>query len=166
MNTADPVTHVELIAKNAKVSMLHIPYKGGSTIANDLVAGQVESAVLTLAAALPFLKDGKIKALSISDNVRASQLPNVKAIVEEPGLKGGALPLWQGFFVKAGTPPVILKSYEKALVEAMAQPEVQAKLQAAGITPAPMTGRQMKAFVSLQANVYRDVVTSANISLE
>ena len=67
-----------LINKQAKIEMLHVPYRGGAQIATDLVGGQVDSAVLVLSTAMPFLKDGKIKALSVSDVVRAPQLPNVK----------------------------------------------------------------------------------------
>jgi len=77
-----------LINAKAKVSMLHIPYRGGAQIANDLVGGQVESAVLVLSTAMPFLKDGKIKALSVSDTARVPQLPNVKRLGEEEGFAG------------------------------------------------------------------------------
>lgn len=156
----------ELIAKNAKVPMLHIPYRGGAQIANDLVGRQVSSAVLVLSTALPFLKDGRIKALSVSDNARVAQLPNVRRIGEEEGFKGMALPLWQGLFVKAGTSPAVVNAYEKALMEALAQPEVQAKLLEGGITVSPMTGQQLRAFVTQQAGVYRDVATSAKITME
>ena len=155
-----------LINKQAKVEMLHIPYRGGAQIANDLVGGQVDSAVLVLSTAMPFLKDGKIKALSVSDSARVAQLPNVKRIGEEEGFDGVSLPLWQGLFVKSGTSPVIVAAYEKALLQALAQPEVRAKLADAGITVAPMTGREMRAFVGPQAALYRDIVKTAKITME
>jgi tripartite-type tricarboxylate transporter receptor subunit TctC len=155
-----------LINKQAKVEMLHIPYRGGAQIANDLVGGQVDSAVLVLSTAMPFLKDGKIKALSVSDSARVAQLPNVKRIGEEEGFNGISLPLWQGLFVKAGTSPSIVAAYEKALLEALAQPDVRAKLAEAGITVAPMTGREMRAFIGPQAALYRDIVKTAKITME
>ena len=106
-----------LINKQARVSMLHVPYKGGAQIANDLVGRQIHSAVLVLSTALPFLKDGKIKALSVSDTARVPQLPNVRRIGEEEGFNGVSLPLWQGLFVKAGTPaPMVPDSNLSALV--------------------------------------------------
>ena len=114
----------ELVNSGAKVTMTHIPYRGGAQIANDLVGGQVDSAVLVLSTAMPFLKDGKIKALSVSDAQRVPQLPSVKAIGEEDGFQGTSLPLWQGLFVKAGTPTAVVATYEKALLETMATPEV------------------------------------------
>lgn len=156
----------ELINKQGKVSMLHVPYRGGAQIVNDLVGRQVHGAVLVLSTAMPFLKDGKIKALSVSGNERAPQLPNVKRIGEEEGFKGQALPLWQGLFVKAGTPAQLVAAYEKALMETLAMPEVVAKLQEAGITAAPMSGPQMRAFVSVQSNTYAEIVKAAKISLE
>ena len=155
-----------LINKQAKVAMLHVPYRGGAHITNDLVGGQVDSAMLVLSTAMPFLKDGKIRALSVSDTVRVPQLPEVKRIGEEEGFAGMALPLWQGLFLKAGTPAAIVAAYEKALKEALAQPEVRQKLQDAGITVAHMGGAEFKAFVKPQAALYRDIVTSSKITME
>ncbi len=155
-----------LINKQAKISMLHVPYRGGAQIVNDLVGRQVDSAVLVLSTAMPFLKDGKIKALSVSDTARVAQLPDVKRIGEEEGFNGVSLPLWQGLFVKAGTPPATVTAYEKALLDAVAQPDVRAKLLESGITVAPMSGQELRAFVNPQAALYRDIVTAAKITME
>lgn len=155
-----------LINRQAKVSMLHIPYRGGAQIANDLVGQQVDSAVLVLSTALPFLKERKIKALSVSDTARVPQLPEVRRIGEEEGFGGMALPLWQALFVKAGTPAATVAAYEKAMLEALSQADVKAKLNESGITVAPMGGDQLRAFVKLQAALYRDIVQTAGITTE
>jgi tripartite-type tricarboxylate transporter receptor subunit TctC len=156
----------ELINKQANVSMVHIPYRGGAQIANDLVGQQVDSAMLVMSTAMPFLKERKIKALSVSDTARVPQFPDVKRIGEEEGFNGMALPLWQGLFVKAGTPAANVAAYEKALLEAMAQPEVRTKLQESGISVAPLNGADMRAFVKPQAALYRAIVNSAKIKME
>lgn len=156
-----------LINNKGKVSMVHIPYRGGSTLVNDLVGNQVESAVLTLASAMPFLKDGKIKALSVSDSVRVPQLPNVKRIGEEEGFGSSmALPLWQALFVKTGTPAATVAAYEKALLEVLAQPEIKSKFLELGITTSPLKGQELRAFIKSQVDQYQDIVTSAKITLE
>lgn len=155
-----------LINKQARISMLHIPYRGGAQIANDLVGQQVDSAMLVLSTAMPFLKDGRIKALSVSDLARVPQLPDVKRIGEEEGFAGMALPLWQGLFVKAGTPAATVAAYEKALLEAMAQPELRAKLQDAGFNVTPVNGAALRAFVKPQAALVREIVSSAGITAE
>lgn len=155
-----------LINKQAKVSMQHIPYRGGAQIANDLAGHQVDSAVLVLSTAMPFLKDGKIKAISVSDTVRVPSLPNVKRIGEEDGFNGVSLPLWQALFVKAGTPAATVQAYEKALLDSLAQPEVQRKLANAGVTVAPMPGKEVAAFIRPQAEVYREIANAAKITLD
>ena len=155
-----------LINKQAQVSMLHVPYRGGTHITNDLVGGQVDSAMLVLSTAMPFLKDGKIRALSVSDTVRVPQLPDVKRIGEEDGFTGMALPLWQGLFMKAGTPAATVAAYDKALKDTLAQPELRQKLQEAGITVAPLGGPEFKVFIKPQAALYRDIVTTSKITME
>ena len=155
-----------LINKRAGVTMQHIPYRGGAQIANDLVGHQVDSAILVLSTAMPFLKDGKIKALSVSDSARVPELPEVRRLGEEEGFNGVSLPLWQGLFVKAGTPPAVLATLEKALQEALGQAELKARLKESGITVSPLKGRELRDFVAAQAAVYRDIVTSSKISIE
>jgi tripartite-type tricarboxylate transporter receptor subunit TctC len=155
-----------LINKHAQISMLHVPYKGGAQIVTDLVGGQINSAVLVLSTAMPFIKDKKIKALSVSDVARVSLLPGVKTIGEEAGFNGLALPLWQGFFVKAGTPAGIVAAYEKALLEALVQPELRSKLADAGITVSPLGGEEFRKFVRPQAALYRDIVRESQISVD
>lgn len=155
-----------LISHRAKVPMLHVPYKGGAQIATDLVGRQVDSAVLVLSTAMPFLKDGKIKALSVSDATRVPLLANVKPIGQEEGFSGVSLPLWQGLFVKAGTPPDVVAAYEKALMAALDQPDVRARLLESGVVAAPLGGQALKAFVAPQAALYRDIVGSAKITMD
>jgi tripartite-type tricarboxylate transporter receptor subunit TctC len=155
-----------LINKRAGVTMQHIPYRGGAQIANDLVGHQVDAAILVLSTAMPFLKDGKIKAISVSDSARVAALPDVKRLGEEDGFNGVSLPLWQGLFMKTGTPPAVVAAYERALVEAMAAPEVKTRLQELGITVAPMKGKEQRDFVAAQVSVYREIVTSSKIIAE
>lgn len=155
-----------LINQRGKVNMTHVPYRGGAAITNDLVGGTVDAAVLVLSTAMPFIKDGRIKALSVSDVTRVPQLPEVRRIGEEEGFQGLALPLWQALFVKAGTPPATVAAYEKALLDALAQPEVKAKLAESGITTAPMDGAALRSFIGPQAKLYRDTVMAARISMD
>jgi tripartite-type tricarboxylate transporter receptor subunit TctC len=155
-----------LINRHAKVEMVHVPYRGGTQIVTDLVGGQIDSAVLVLSTAMPFLKDGKIKAISVSDSARVPQLPDVKRIGEEEGFNGMSLPLWQGLFVKAGTPTATVVAYEKALQEVIAQADVRSKLADSGITASSMNAADFRNFIKQQATVYQEIVTSGKIVLE
>ncbi|CAN7504990.1 tripartite tricarboxylate transporter substrate-binding protein [Acidovorax sp. LjRoot118] len=132
---------------------------GGTHIANCLVGGQVNSGMLVLSTAMPFLMDGKIRALWISDTVRVPQLPHIKRI-------GMAMPLWQRLFMKAGPPAARVTAVDKALQESLAKPELRQKLHDAGSSVAPMHGPEFKAFIKPHAALYRDIVTSSKITME
>ncbi|MEK8034033.1 tripartite tricarboxylate transporter substrate-binding protein [Ideonella sp. DXS29W] len=122
--------------------------------------------MLVYSTALPFLKEGRIKALSVSDSARVPQLPDVRRIGEEDGMNGVSLPLWQALFAKAGTPGSVVLSVEKAMLDALAQPEVKSKLMEAGVTAAPMSGRDLPGFIKPQAALYREIVQSARITMD
>lgn len=107
-----------------------------------------------------------MRALSITDSARWPMLPNLKTIGEEEGFSSLSVPLWQAFFVKAGTPPAIVAAYEKALMAAVANPEVQKKLREAGATPWATGGQEMTAYVERQAKVYKEVIDAAKIVME
>lgn len=158
--------YAALISKQARVSMVHVPYRGGAHIANDLIGQQVDAAVLVLSTAMPHLKDGRIKVLSVSDTTREPALSSVKRIGDEEGFNGVSLPLWQGLFAKAGTPAAVVAAYEKALLAALEEPELRRKLADSGFTVAPLGGKGLAAFIKPQAEVYRDIVEAARISLE
>ncbi len=155
-----------LINEKAKVSMVHVPYKGAAQINTDLLGQHVDSAILTTTSAMQYIKDGSIRALSITDTARSPALPNVKTLGEEEGFTSLALPLWHTVFVKAGTPPATVAAYEKALATAVAQPEVQKKLRDAGATPWNTSARDMTAYMEQQAKLYKDVIDAAKIAVE
>ncbi|MGJ7614025.1 MULTISPECIES: Bug family tripartite tricarboxylate transporter substrate binding protein [unclassified Variovorax] len=149
-----------------KVSMTPIPYRGGAQIVSDLAGEQVDGAVLALSTALPFLKDGSIKALSISDAPRVAQLPQVKPISEEKEFTDVSLPIWQGLFLKAGTPPATVTAYEQALAQALENPELRKKLSDAGFAVAPLNGAELQTFMKSQASLYRGVVKTLKLTTE
>lgn len=155
-----------VISLRYKVAMTPVPYRGGAQIVVDLAGEHVDSAVLALSTALPFLKDGTVKALSVSDAPRVAQLPQVKPISEEKDFSDVSLPIWQGLFLKAGTPPATVAAYEQALAQALETADVRKKLSDAGFAVAPMDSAQLQAFMKSQADFYRGVVKTLKISAE
>ncbi|MEJ8851295.1 tripartite tricarboxylate transporter substrate binding protein [Variovorax rhizosphaerae] len=155
-----------IISLRYKVSMTPIPYRGGAQIVTDLAGEQVDGAVLALSTALPFLKDGTIKALSVSDAPRPPQLPQVKSISEEKDFSDVSLPIWQGLFLKAGTPPATVAAYEQALAQALESPDLRKKLSDAGFAVASLDGAGLRTFMKSQAALYRDVVKTLKITTE
>lgn len=110
-----------------KVDVLEIPYKGTGPALNDLVSGQFDYMVDQAVNVLPQIQGGNIKALGVSTLKRLPQLPNVPTI-DESGLKGYEVTIWNGFFVAKGTPKDVIDKLNKALVTALSDEKVRARL--------------------------------------
>ena len=110
-----------------KVDVLEIPYKGTGPALNDLVSGQFDYMVDQAVNVLPQIQAGTIKALGVSTLKRLPQLPNVPT-VDESGLKGYEVTIWNGFFVAKNTPKNVIDTLNKALVTALGDEKVRARL--------------------------------------
>ncbi|MDB5489176.1 MAG: hypothetical protein JWQ58_2891 [Reyranella sp.] len=110
-----------------KVDVLEIPYKGTGPALNDLVSGQFDYMVDQAVNVLPQIQAGNIKALGVSTLKRLPQLPDVPTI-DESGLKGFEVTIWNGFFVAKGTPKDVIDKLNKALVTALSDEKVRARL--------------------------------------
>ena len=110
-----------------KVDVLEIPYKGTGPALNDLVAGQFDYMVDQAVNVLPQIQGGNIKALGVSTLKRLPQLPDVPTI-DESGLKGYEVTIWNGFFVAKGTSKNVIETLNKALVTALSDEKVRARL--------------------------------------
>ncbi len=110
-----------------KVDVLEIPYKGTGPALNDLVSGQFDYMVDQAVNVLPQIKSGNIKALGVSTLKRLPQLPDVPTI-DEAGLKGYEVTIWNGFFAPKGTPKEIIAKLNQALVAALSDEKVKVRL--------------------------------------
>jgi tripartite-type tricarboxylate transporter receptor subunit TctC len=110
-----------------KVDVLEIPYKGTGPALNDLVSGQFDYMVDQAVNVLPQIQSGNIKALGVSTLKRLPQLPNVPTI-DEAGLKGYEVTIWNGFFAPKGTPKEIIAKLNQALVAAVSDEKVRVRL--------------------------------------
>lgn len=156
----------EMIGHRVGATFLHAPYRGGTQVSNDLLAGLLDSAVLTTSTALPFANEGKIRILAVTSAERAAALPDVPALTEIEGFDGLALPLWQGLFVKAGTDEAVAKTISDAIAASLELDEVKKRLADAGFAAAPMAMGDFTGFIDEQAATYRKIVEESAISVE
>ncbi|QQS12519.1 MAG: tripartite tricarboxylate transporter substrate binding protein BugD [Rhodospirillales bacterium] len=110
-----------------KVEVLEIPYKGTGPALNDLMAGQFDYMVDQAVNVLAQIKAGNIKALGVSSKKRLPQLPDVPTI-DEAGLPGYEVAIWNGFFGPKGTPKDVVAKVNAALVATLADPAVSKQL--------------------------------------
>ncbi|MBV8168764.1 MAG: tripartite tricarboxylate transporter substrate binding protein [Alphaproteobacteria bacterium] len=129
----------ELFKTMAGVEMEHVPYRGSGPALIDAVSGQVPVMFDLLPSALPYIKDGKLRALAVTSPKRVETLPDVPSM-DESGLKGYETYTWNALFAPANTPAAIIQKLNDAANKAIADPATRAKLielnaQVVGTTP-------------------------------
>jgi tripartite-type tricarboxylate transporter receptor subunit TctC len=103
-----PYLAVELLKSMAGFDAVHVPYKGGAPALADLVAGQLSFMIENVPGTLPFVKDGKLRALAITSRERSSLVPDLPTMIEA-GVPGYEMIGWNGIFVPKGTGPKIVE---------------------------------------------------------
>ena len=122
---------MEMIKLKAGISLTHIPYKGGGQAITDVVGGQVKVAILGLAPAMPFIKNGQLKAIAVTGDKRTPVLANVPTVGET--LHGVSTLQWFGMVAPAGTPPDIVQKLNRDLFAVSQDPEVVQRLASVGL---------------------------------
>ena len=122
---------LEMMMRQAKVQLVHVPYKGSGPAINDLLGSQVESMMDQMNASIEHIRNGRIKALGITALKRSPLLPNV-ATLDEQGLSGFESGTFTGLFAPAGTPPAVLDKLHAALQKALADDTVRKRYQTMG----------------------------------
>lgn len=130
----------ELLKQRAGVSIAHVPYKGVAPLTSDLAGGNLDLALLSPTAALPFLQGGRIVPLAVTSARRLAALPQVPAMAELPVLSGYELVGWFALMAPRGLPAATAQRITAALQQALAEPAVRKRLEDAGMVPA--TGRE------------------------
>ena len=154
----------EMFKSQAGVYMVHIPYAGGPPAQLALVSGQVDLNFDNLAAASANIKSGKLKAVAMTTAKRASAMPEVPTIADSGaayGLAGFDINTWFGLFGPAGLPPATTQRLNKAFTEALASPEIKARLATLLAEPSPTSPQQFAAFVRSELVKYEKVVKAS-----
>ena len=158
---------IELLMKLAAVKVNHIPYKGGAPAAADTVAGHVQAAVVGSPIALPYIKQGRLRALGITTAARAPQLPDTPAVRETPGLEAYDIGLVYGFVAPPKTPAPIIERLHAAALEVLRSPEFMQRLYDFGLGP-PIgnSPAQMAAATRKEAAMLATLAKAAGIEPE
>jgi tripartite-type tricarboxylate transporter receptor subunit TctC len=156
----------ELMNNMAGTQVLHVPYRGSAPAVTDVATGAVTMSFSSLAAALPLMQAGKIRAVAVTSRERMPQLPDVAPLSEgAPGLADYELLNWFAMFGTAGTSPEIVERLNGIVNTALRDPAVADKLLPQGIVPKPMKVAEFKAFVESERTKFGKIVEQANIKL-
>lgn len=155
----------ELFKEHAGIDMLHVAYKGTPPAMNDVMGGVVPLMFTNLPAALPFIQDGRLVALATTQGKRTPAAPQVPTLAEA-GVKGVDVTSWYGLMAPAGTPPAIAERLAKDAAEILADPEVNKRLTAQGMTQATMTPTAFDKAIRDETAVWAGVLKSRNIQAQ
>ena len=167
INFASPGTgslnrlEMEMLRRDAQLSVVHVPYKGSSTTAmTDVMGGHVDVLFLTLSTAVNQIKDGRLKALGVTSKERSPSLPEALTFAEQ-GYPAIISSSWQGIFAPKGTPAPVLAKLHAAIVEVMRDPSIQARLQeTGGIARSSATMEEARAYVAAETKLWSALATS------
>ncbi|WP_238890914.1 Bug family tripartite tricarboxylate transporter substrate binding protein [Achromobacter insuavis] len=154
----------ELLKKDAKIDVVHVPYKGGAPAIVDVMGGQVDVYFANAASSLNYVSTGKLKALAVSSAARMPDLPNVPT-VSEGGVKAFDVVEWNGFFLPAGADPQVVAKLQDLVQKALARPETRDKLAKLGLTPVGSSAADFAKFVDAEQVRWAEVVKTNNITV-
>ncbi|MFS2053128.1 Bug family tripartite tricarboxylate transporter substrate binding protein [Variovorax sp. Varisp41] len=155
----------ELFKQQAGIDLLHVPYKGTPPALNDVLGGSVPLMFSNLPATLPFIGNGKLIALGVTEAVRSPAAPDIPTLAEQ-GIQGVAVTSWYGLMAPRGTPAAVVDQLAKDAAEMLAQPEVRERLKAQGMTGAAMKPAEFAAHIRDETAVWARIVKARNIVAE
>jgi tripartite-type tricarboxylate transporter receptor subunit TctC len=155
----------ELMALDAGVKLVHVPYKGTGPALNDLVGGQISMMFAQASSAVPFIQQGKLKAIGVASLKRSSTMPQVPTIAEQ-GLSGFEAVSWYALMAPAGTPKDVVDKLHEQMSKMLAKPDTREKFAALGMEAGTGTPEQLAQRISVESARWADVVRKRNIKAD
>ena len=149
----------------ANLDLVHVPFGGSGAVATAVLAGNPLIGFAASSAALPFIQDGKLKALTVMSKHRSSALPDLPTIAEAgyPDLDGDA---WVGVLVPAGTPKEVSARLHEEIVKIIDEPDTKERLAALGLEPVGDSPAQFSAQLKVEMEKWTKIIRAANIKVQ
>ena len=155
----------EMFKLEANVNILHVPYRGTAPMLNAILANEVQLIADPATTSLPYIQDGKIRAIAIAGETRDPKLPDVPTVGEE-GFPKLLSPFWLAVVAPAGTPNDVIAKLNGAFRQALAAPETRAKLDALDAESKVGSPEDLDKMLTAERARWSEVVKAANIKME
>ena len=155
---------VELLKQRTGTAIVHIPYRGIAFATTDLLAGQIQFMTGSVPALMPFIKEGKVKALALTTRSRVASVPGVPGM-EELGFGDFDVRNYWGLMAPPGTPATITGEMNAAISRLVVQPDVAARLRQDATEPSPMDGQGVAAFLAADLNRWKNLISATKLNL-
>ncbi len=154
----------EIFQSLTSTQLTHVPYKGSSPALVDVLAGTVDVMFCPINSALPYIQNGRLKALGVTGAQRFQTLPEVPTIAEK--VKGFESDIWIGLIAPAGTPPAVVAKLNAEVNRVLKLPAAQAKLTEQGIQAATSTPEEFTRMMLTDRQRWAEVIKRANIRVD
>ena len=156
---------LELFKNRTQTFITHIPYRGVAPAVMDMIGGQIQLVTGTVPALLPFIKDGRIKALAVTSAKRSIALPDVPSM-EEAGFPGIDVVNYFALMAPVNTPMASIKALNSAINQVVALPEVLARFKTDAVVASAGHAESLGEFIAADYRAWRNVVKTQNLKIE
>jgi tripartite-type tricarboxylate transporter receptor subunit TctC len=157
-----PHLAAELFKSMAAVNLVHVPYKGSPQALTDLLGGQTQLMFASLVSALPHVRQNRLRALGVTTLRRAAALPEIPAI-NEAGLRGYDVSVWQGMVAPAGTPPAVIAQLNRQIAAILQSPDLRERLAAQGLEAVTNSPLEFGSYIAAEAGKWAAVIRQAGV---
>lgn len=160
-----PHIAIERLKSEAKIDVLHIPYKGQAPALNDLLGGHVDMMFANTPDVLPHVKSGKLRAIALANDTRLESISDVPTF-KEAGVDNMNSNSWYGVIVPSGTPAPIVEQLSAEFVRIVNLPEIRERLLAQGLEPAGTTSAEFAEYLKSEMEMAAKVVKASGASVQ
>jgi tripartite-type tricarboxylate transporter receptor subunit TctC len=160
------ISHVagEMFKSMAGIQMVHVPYRGGAPMVNDLMGGQVQAALDVVTGSLAHIRSGAIRALGVTTKARVADLPDVASVADT--IPGYEAVTFTGVGVPAGTPENIIALLNREINACLNEPAIRARLAELIVMPLIQTPKEFGAYMIAETEKWSQVIRLANIKAD
>jgi len=164
---AGTITHLasEIVLHKARVTATHVPYRGSGAAMADIIGGQVLFASDTLAATLPLIRGGQLRALAVTSPSRFAGLPEVPTLIES-GMAGTVIDAWFGIAAPIATPAPIVAQLSTTILAAITSEEAKPRFETLGVDLLALGPADFAAFVRESGVFWREFLRESGIRIE
>jgi len=155
----------ELFKSDAKIDIVHVPYKGAAPALQDVIGGHDQMMFATAASVIGHIEGGRVRALAVTTLKRTKILPDIPTM-DEAGLKGFDASTWHGLVAPTGTPPQVIAALHNAAVKALHDPGVEASLGKLGVDIVGDTPQEFQAYINSEIPKWTAIVKASGATLD
>lgn len=155
---------MELFKSNAKIDVVHVPYRGTSQVLTDLASGQVQALFSSMPSLKPMIDKGSITALAMSAPSKGADTATLPLVSQT--VPGVSYTTWYGLFAKAGTPPEVLAKLNQAVIETLKNPELNQKFESQGVEFVSSSPQGLADIVRRDTKQWTALIEQAGIEIE